>query len=253
MASPWNSLRSDLAHAAILTDFDGTLSAIVADPPLAIPLPGVIDTLTQLACRAPKVAVISGRPISFLARFIPADSEVILSGLYGLETRVDGVLTRPDTAQHWEAIVTETVKVAREELPSSVEIEPKELALTLHYRKDPTLQAAIEQWARHRGTVTGLVMAESRCSIELNPPIDANKGTVVSALLADANLRHACFLGDDRGDIAAFDALEQRRSSTFNVCKIAVRSNETPQALLDKADLIIDGPKAAVTLLTSLL
>lgn len=254
MSTSWEALHADLRNAAILTDFDGTLSAIVDDPPSAVPLPGAIETLSQLAIRSKTVAVISGRPISFLESFIPTSSHVILSGLYGLEKRVDTAVTRPDTAQHWSTIVTTTVNDARAELPRDVEIESKGLALTLHYRRAPSHRAAIETWATQRAEATGLVMAESRCSVELNPPIDADKGTVVTQLLAETNgLRHACFLGDDRADIAAFAALDRHRSFGLNVCKIAVQSTETPQALLDGADMIVDGPHGAVALLASLL
>ena len=44
MAAPLDRLSPWLTHprqAAILTDFDGTLAPIVADPAKAVPLPGV--------------------------------------------------------------------------------------------------------------------------------------------------------------------------------------------------------------------
>jgi hypothetical protein len=60
-------LRGDPATAGIFSDFDGTLSPIVADPELAEPLPGIAPLLEELARRYRVVAVVSGRPIDFLA------------------------------------------------------------------------------------------------------------------------------------------------------------------------------------------
>ena len=48
-------------------DFDGTLAAIVPDPRDAVPLPGVPELLADLATEFALVAVISGRPTSFLS------------------------------------------------------------------------------------------------------------------------------------------------------------------------------------------
>jgi trehalose 6-phosphate phosphatase len=53
-------LRGDPATAGIFSDFDGTLSPIVADPELAEPLPGIAPLLEELARRYRVVAVVSG-------------------------------------------------------------------------------------------------------------------------------------------------------------------------------------------------
>jgi trehalose 6-phosphate phosphatase len=78
-------LRGDPATAGIFSDFDGTLSPIVADPELAEPLPGIAPLLKELARRYRVVAVVSGRPVEFLAAHLPAP--VLLAGLYGLKVR----------------------------------------------------------------------------------------------------------------------------------------------------------------------
>ena len=97
------SLRERLEQAAVFVDFDGSLAPIVARPADARPLPEAVAALTALSGRCRTVAVVSGRPVAFLARwFLPA---VWLAGLYGLEQRVDGTFTREADALRWEQVV----------------------------------------------------------------------------------------------------------------------------------------------------
>ncbi|MGH9296766.1 MAG: trehalose-phosphatase, partial [Acidimicrobiales bacterium] len=53
-------------RTAILTDFDGTLSPIIAVPESAEPLLGAVEALHRLAARYGFVGVVSGRPAAFL-------------------------------------------------------------------------------------------------------------------------------------------------------------------------------------------
>jgi trehalose 6-phosphate phosphatase len=88
-------LVADPPRSAIVTDFDGTLSPIVDDPGRARPLDGAADLLGRLARRFAIVAVVSGRPVSFLAEQLAgAVAPVRLVGLYGLEwSGSDGVVS----------------------------------------------------------------------------------------------------------------------------------------------------------------
>ena len=86
-----------LAHpetAAIMTDFDGTLSSIVEDPEAARPLPGAAEVLARLAADA------SGRwPWSRADR--PPSSTSIWSP--GNRRRIGPLLARPVTDYTWSA------------------------------------------------------------------------------------------------------------------------------------------------------
>ncbi len=66
----WDAFRRAPEAAAILTDFDGTLAAIVDDPAAARPLDGVPALLDELADRYALVAVLSGRPVAFLQQLL---------------------------------------------------------------------------------------------------------------------------------------------------------------------------------------
>ncbi len=91
----------------------------------------------------------------------------------------------------------------------------------------------------------------ARRSLELHPPVDADKGTAISAL-ADG-LEAVCYLGDDRGDLAAFAALDQLAGRGVATVRVAVRSDEAPPELLAAADVVVEGPPGALALLRTLL
>jgi trehalose 6-phosphate phosphatase len=84
-------------------------------------------------------------------------------------------------------------------------------------------------------------------SVELRPPVPADKGTVVRRLAAGHPVV-ACF-GDDLGDLPAFAALDQMAGPAVTVVKVAVADAETPAAVLAAADVVVDGPDGAVRLL----
>jgi trehalose 6-phosphate phosphatase len=76
-------------RVAICLDFDGTIAPIVDDPAAARPLPGVVDLLGPLADGYAAVALVSGRPATYLASHAAAPGVRYL-GMYGLEEIVEG-------------------------------------------------------------------------------------------------------------------------------------------------------------------
>src|SRR4051812_14975137 len=226
MAEPWlerfEALRANASQAGVFTDFDGTLAAIVAEPQNARPLDGVSDLLVRLAGRYAVVAVLSGRPVSFLERWLP--SSIVLSGLYGLEVVHDGVRVDHPDAGPWRAVVDEVFEVAHASGPEEMRVEHKGLSLTLHFRGSPEVRTAVEAFGQQLGERSGLSLRPARMSFELHPPIDADKGTALLDL-ADG-LRAACFLGDDAGDLPAFGALDTLAARGVVTVRIAVRSEE---------------------------
>ena len=81
------SARPD--RTALLVDFDGSLSPIVERADDARPLPDTLRVLERLAAGFGRVAIVSGRPVGFLARHLPVDG-LALVGLYGMEQSIDG-------------------------------------------------------------------------------------------------------------------------------------------------------------------
>lgn len=233
----------------MITDFDGTLAPIVEDPASARPLPGIAATLGQLARAFGVVAVVSGRPASFLAEHVRAPG-VRLVGLYGMEEVADDgrVLARPDAAR-WQGAVAAAARRAADEAPAGVLVEHKGLALTLHYRRAPALARWAWDWADAEARRTGLLVHGGRMSVELRPP-GRDKGSAVAELVRGAHA--ACFVGDDAGDLAAFDALDAAAAAGAETVRVAVASSEAPPELLARADLVLDGPTAVASLLDCL-
>jgi trehalose 6-phosphate phosphatase len=241
-------LYADPTHAGILTDFDGTLSAIVDEPEAATPLDGVPTLLDELAHRYAVVAVLSGRPVTFLQQFLPPS--LLLSGLYGLEVVRDGLRNDHPSGGMWREAIDDVATVARANGPSGMRVESKGLSLTLHYRGHLELEAQVRELAERQAARSGLSIRPARMSFELHPPIPADKGTAVREVTD--GLAAVCFLGDDVGDLPAFAELERLRAEGVATVRVAVRSDEAPTELLDAADVVVDGPEGARDLLQEL-
>jgi trehalose 6-phosphate phosphatase len=243
------SLAKDPANAGIFSDFDGTLARMVDDPATARPVGGAVEVLTRLAKRYARVGVISGRPAEFLKERL-GNCGLFLSGLYGMETVEDGNARATEEADRWRPAIVGLVEQSRREL-AGLNVEDKGLSMTVHFRRRPDLAQTARAYADEAAASTGLIVHEARLSFELVPPVASTKGTVLAA--AARGLGAACFIGDDRGDLSAFDALDELGAAGAITFRVAVDSPEAPPELLARSDLILEGPEAVVALLQRLL
>jgi trehalose 6-phosphate phosphatase len=243
--------RADPADAAVFSDFDGTLAPIVDDPAAARPLDGVVEVLTQLAGIYGRVGVVSGRPAAFLNEHLGGRG-LLLSGLYGLElVNEDGEVEAVPEAAGWGEAVERVAADADDGLPPGLSLERKGLTAVVHFRRDPSRAQAAEEWVEAQARATGLAVHPGRMSFELRPPLKFDKGSVLAGAVHDR--RHVCFFGDDVGDISAFEALDRMAEDGVTVVKVGVRSEEAPAALLESADLVVDGPAGTLSVLRVLL
>lgn len=204
--------------------------------------------LSRLTASYRLVAVVSGRPGRFLAEHL-AVTDLVRWGSYGLErVEADGSVVAAAEAEAWKPAVAAVVRRARETAPPGVGIEDKGVSVTLHVRTAPGQEGWVRSFASAEAEATGLVVHDAKMSVELRPPLDVDKGVVVGRLLDDAGVSAACFIGDDHGDLSAFAAL----AAVHRGVRVAVRSAESPAALLEQADLIVDGPEGVLALLRSL-
>ena len=211
--------------------------------------------------------MISGRPVAYLADHLAGAGGTELIGLYGLERLAGGsslVRVEP-AAEGWVDAVAAVAAEADRRVGGEpgeggvaadlrgVVVERKGLAVTLHYRKVPALAGSVEAFAEGQSKSTGLVAHPGKMSVELRPPVATDKGSVVIDLAQ--GLAAVCYLGDDTGDLPAFEALEVLRDQGLSTLAVAVRSgigDETPVGVLGAADLVVDGPEGVVGLLRSL-
>ncbi len=240
---------ADPAASAVLTDFDGTLAAIVLDPAAARPLPGAHEALADLGRRYATVAVVSGRPASFLVEQLGGIQGVQLVGSYGSEwSGADGVITCDPALDQWRPVVADAAARLSADAPPGVLVEDKALSLTIHWRRAPEAEPWAVAAATAESARSGLTGHSGRRSVELRPPGPVDKGSAVERLAEGA--RCACFLGDDLGDLPAFAALDRLAARAgMTVVKVAAADRECPPGVAASADVIVQGPLGALALL----
>lgn len=237
-------------RAAVIVDFDGTLAPIVDDPAEARPLPGAEQVLGVLAGRLGRVAVVSGRPVSFLRAALPIGG-LTLVGQYGLERFEGGVVVTHPAAKANIARVEAAAREARAEIPGLL-VENKGVAVALHWRTSPELGLEAVALGRRLARTHGLAIQPGRLALELRAPVEIDKGTVADELSVDRDA--VLVAGDDHGDLAAFEAIARRRHAgdLAHGLLVAIRSPEAPPALLERADHHVDGPAGLLALLAAL-
>jgi trehalose 6-phosphate phosphatase len=233
--SPLARLAESPERSAVLLDVDGVLSPIVPRPEDAVVPEETRAEVARLAGRYALVACVSGRMGSDVARMVGLD-EVVYVGEHGLELE-------PEAAQ-WAATLREFA--ATVDWP----IEAKRLTVSFHWRTadDPEAARRTLEAVAERAQAAGLRPRFGRMVLELLPPLEADKGTAVRALLEGPRLTRALFAGDDTTDLDAFGAVEELEVGV----KVAVASDEAPPELLARADIVVSGPPGLIELLRTL-
>jgi trehalose 6-phosphate phosphatase len=223
-------------------DFDGVLAPIQDEPGSARPIAGLTAQLEQLATLVEKVAIVSARPVEFLAGHFAGSSRISLFGLYGLETLIDGTVERHHAAGSWEPVIREVTTAASRELPDDVLVEEKPMSVALHYRKQPRHRRAVEDWAKARAEQYGLAQQHGRMVVELKPPTSIDKGTVLAGEVTD--LRCAWYFGDDISDVKGFAALHEQQAENpdFRGVCVAVENTGIVAELEQQADFVLASP-----------
>jgi trehalose 6-phosphate phosphatase len=82
----------------------------------------------------------------------------------------------------------------------------------------------------------------------VRPPVRADKGTAVRALVEEHELRRALYAGDDTTDLDAFRGLE----GVPVAVRVAIASDEGPPELRAAADHVLASPADLLELLRRL-
>ena len=245
-------------QAGLFLDFDGTLSDIVEVPSAARPREGVRDLLSRLTDRFPVVSVVSGRSAHELLDWL--GPEVEIWGLHGAERTANGeVILAPAAAAYEEtmrAVLREAGLAMAEPAFEGAVLEDKRAMVTFHYRSavdveraEEALDELVEGLAREHG----LVRNRGKLALELQPPVSFSKRAVVLDRSREESLQAVCFAGDDVVDLPGFDAVDELKKEGVNGLKVAVDSAESPAPLIERADLVVDGPAGMMELLEELL
>lgn len=248
-------------RSVVALDFDGTLADIVPDPDQARAHPGAVPALAALAPEVASVAVITGRPAGVAVRYggfagVAGLEHLVVLGHYGAERwdAVTGTVQAP--AEH------PGVAAVRAELPGFLEsigawrgtwIEEKGRALAVHTRRaeDPDAAfAALREPLAELAARHGLMVEPGRAVLELRPP-GTDKGVALTEFLAETGAESVLYAGDDLGDLAAFAAVEKRRTDGLPGLLVCSGSAEVPE-LASRADLVLAGPSQVVAFLSTM-
>ncbi len=247
----------DPAGTLLALDFDGTLAHIVDDPTEAFAHPDSIAALGRLGRRLGAIAIITGRPVTQaleLGGFGSIDGleQLVIFGQYGAE--------RWDAADQ-EAAGTERAEIIdrlAERLPAILAqhgaegayVEDKGLALAVHTRglAADLVERLHAPLAEVAGEL-GLTLEPGRQVLEVRFS-GADKGVALRTIVAESQARTVVFAGDDLGDLPAFDAVDALRAEGLRGVLICSASAEQ-DALVARADAVLDGPDAIAVWLTS--
>ena len=253
-------MRSNPREAAVLTDVDGALAPIVTDP-AAAGVPEVVRrTLAGLASEYALVGCVSGRRVEQALKIVRLP-QLAYAGNHGFEIRTAGsetVEASPALQGHEHDAADFLGGLDRDVLAAAgIRFEDKGPIQALHWRgaDDEAAAGRLADTIAAEIVARGLIAHHGRMVLEIRPPVELDKGTAVTGLLAGAPaVRHAFYGGDDNTDLDAFAALRRLRDGgrlETAVC-VGISSPEGPPAILAEADVVVNGPKGYAELLASL-
>jgi len=199
--------------------------------------------LRDLAGRYRLVAIVTGRRSEEAAALLDAPGISIL-GLYGFE----------DAAPDLVAAAVPLARTAAEVVPDAW-VEDKGASIAVHYRQAPdprTARLELVLALQPVASQNALELVEGKMVLELVPRGRPMKGAAVERLAGEHALEAIVFAGDDLADLDAFEALDRLTGRGVAAVRVAVRGDETPSALLEAADVTVEGPSGLVELLRSL-
>ena len=100
--------------------------------------------------------------------------------------------------------------------------------------------------------MSGYLGLEGKRALEVVPAGRPRKGGAVERLVEEYGLAAVLYAGDDTADVEAFAALDALEDRGVLGLRVAVRGPETPDDLVRKSDLSVEGPAGLVELLREL-
>lgn len=241
----------DLARHAgellLAVDFDGTLAPIVDDPEHAHANPASMAALRSLCTRIRQVAIITGRPVATALRLAGIEAAdypgLVILGQYGVE-RWDA-----DTGELRAPPPAVGITAARDDLNALVaarddglRLEDKGRALAIHSRRaaDPARSlAAVREEVEAIAARHALALEPGRHVLELRSG-HLDKGAALRSLVAQTGAGAVAFIGDDLGDLPAFEAVERMRQQGMIGLRLCSASDEQP-AVAAATDIELSG------------
>jgi trehalose 6-phosphate phosphatase len=253
------------AETIVGLDFDGTLAPIVEDPERAHIHPDAGPVLVELAQQVLAVAVVTGRParqaldlggLEEVGNAIgDAGKELYLFGQYGNErwSSTNRRVISPRPPHGLATFTADLPRLLRRLGAAGAHIEEKGLAVAVHTRRLDHPEEAFEDLLpalRELAASHDLVVEPGKQVIEVRSP-GMHKGVVVERLIEELEAGGFLFVGDDLGDVEAFEAvatLGKAGLPTLLVCS----ASEEQSALVPLSDVLVRGPEGVLDLLRQL-
>ena len=249
-----------VAPAALLSDFDGTLSPVAATPNAAVIAPGVAEALRALTERVDVVGIVTGRGVTDAIAKV-AVPDLMYVGNHGLEWVEDGNHHVHPAGLGAESALPDALREIEQALAARVPLdgvifENKIYSASIHYRlaADPqhtgeVLTDIVNDVARAHS----LWVSPGKMVVELRPGARINKGSAVQRLADARKCRAMVFFGDDVTDTDAFIVLrELRDESQVLTCSVGVLTADTHPLVVDHSDYLLDGVTDVVAVLEEL-
>lgn len=209
MQMPQETLPRITAHTALFLDFDGTLVEIASQPGAVIIPPTLTSTLAALYGQLDgALALVSGRRLLDLDGFL-APLQLPAAVEHGAQRRnAQGQMISAPAADLRHVLAAAETLVQQH---PGLQLEHKNLALSLHYRHAPELEALCLQVMQAAvAQSSGLQLMQGKCVIDLKLT-GFNKGTAIAAFMAEPPFagRVPVFAGDDVTDEDGFAAVQR--------------------------------------------
>lgn len=249
---------ADPSGTLLALDFDGTLAHIVDDPTRAYVHERSLAALGRLGGVLGQIAIITGRPVRQALALGGFEGRagfegLVICGQYGAERwdAATGAITEPARSEGITRLGALLPGWLEERGTGHVRIEDKGLAIAVHTRGiDPGLLDRLAEPLATLAAELGLVVEHGRQVIELRTA-GVDKGDALRGLVEESGARQVIFGGDDLGDLPAFVAVEQLRTTGVRGLLLCSASAEQ-DALVAHADIVLDGPDAVAAWLEEL-
>ena len=226
---------------------------MVPDPAQAFVHPEAREALEELTkyCR---VAIITGRPVDQVAELGHLDDAIlqrlIVLGQYGSERLDANGRSVPEPP--------EAVRRAWEDLQPLADVHPglfledKRQAIGVHTRRaEPGTLEGIKPAVEGIAAKHGLDIEPGKEVLELRSH-KVSKGEALRGLVEELGIEAVGMVGDDLGDLPAFQAVGEFRDAGKPGVIVVSGSDERPE-LLPFADVVCDGPAGVADWMRSLL
>ena len=247
-------------------DFDGTLSPIVDDPEAAHIHDDAPALLIDLARHVRAVAVVTGRPARQVLALGGLDEigdamgedgrELFVFGQYGNErwSSFNRRVVSPRPPHGLATFLRDLPRLLRRNDAEDAFVEMKGLAVAVHTRRLEDPAAAFDRLLpvlTDAAKAHDLMVEPGRNVVEIRSP-GMHKGTAIEVLAEEQDAGAFVFVGDDLGDIDAFNAvlgLRRKGLPTLLVCS----GSDEEGSLAELADAVVPGPDGVLDFLRRLM